>query len=139
VAEYAYDRFRRLAEQVAELEARAGKHTVADNLTAAAILLLDADIFTLGDLSRSRPVIARRARTARALRTRKFAVQQGIVAYLDAEERLGRVRSDADGEALALALVASVHHQLSGHRAGGSERDDQLRRVIEVLVHGVVA
>jgi hypothetical protein len=65
-------------------------------------------------------------------------LRRAFADYLAAEQRLGRVTPDADTDALATALIATIHHLLlllSHTRKADPRRE--LRRVINALVAGI--
>ena len=139
VTELVLDRFRQTAARAADLPARAGRRSVADNVTSAALVLFDSNLLTLISLVTIRPASLSNRASERRDEARGGALKRAFVDYLDAEKNLGRVIPDADTEALATALVATIHHLLLTH-----SRDDRdhvrrhLRRVIRALVAGII-
>jgi hypothetical protein len=63
-------------------------------------------------------------------------LRRAVAEYLEAEKRLGRVRPDADTDALATALIATVHHLLLLHGRKEDPRRD-LRRIVTELGAGI--
>jgi hypothetical protein len=82
-----------------------------------------------------------------ALRTRNAGpahVGTAVAAYLAAEQRLGRIRPDAEPPAAAaLLLGACLQHAFLGHFADQPADDDSVRRfatsLARTLADGVVA
>jgi AcrR family transcriptional regulator len=135
VAELVLDRFARTAALAAELPARAGRDTVTGNLMAVASVLLDSTGPAVSGLALTRPGAALRFRDAMAAGAPGFAaVQESVVAYLRAEQDTGRVAGDLDAEAVALALVGTVHHLLmTTWSLGGPDPREQIRHLIPAL------
>jgi hypothetical protein len=61
-------------------------------------------------------------------------LERSFAAYLDAEQRLGRIQSDVDVETLALILVGTLHHLFMTQRASGHHLPEQIRRIVETLL-----
>lgn len=113
VAELVLDRFARTAALAARLPGRAGRDTVVANLVEVTGTLLTSTGPTLSGLALSRPGAALRFRDAMAAGAPGFTtIQESFTEYLDAEQRAGRVAAGLDTEAVALALVGTVHHLL---------------------------
>ncbi|WP_329113435.1 TetR/AcrR family transcriptional regulator [Streptomyces sp. NBC_01465] len=138
VAELVLDRFARTARLAGELSARAGRATVADNLTGVALALLTSTSPKVAGLALARPGAADLVRRALESGAPGFAaVQDSVTGYLDAERQLGRLTEGADTASLALALVGTVHHLLMTSWAGSPDPRDQVERLI-VLLCGAV-
>lgn len=144
VAELVLDRFARTARQAAELPGRAGRDTVAGNLTTVGLALLAPAGPTLAGIAVTRPGAASAIREALEGGAPGFAsIQDSIKAYLDAERGLGRVREGLDSQSAALAFVGTVHHlRMTGWSATpdnapvtGTGRD-QVERLAVLLVGG---
>ncbi|PJN38030.1 TetR family transcriptional regulator [Streptomyces sp. CB02959] len=135
VAELCLDRFARTARQAAQLSERAGRDTVAANLGTVAGTLLDSAGPVISGLALTRPAAAERIRTALQEGAPGFdAMQEAIAAYLDAEQRLGRLADRTDTGAVALALVGTVHHLLMTGWAGAPDPRRQAERLVAMLV-----
>ncbi|MEU0087618.1 TetR/AcrR family transcriptional regulator [Streptomyces sp. NPDC006274] len=135
VAELVLDRFARTAALAAELPGRAGRDTVTGNLMAVASVLLDSTGPAVSALALTRPGAALRFRDAMVAGAPGFAaVQESVVAYLRAEQDTGRVAVDLDAEAVALALVGTVHHLLMTTWSSAAPHPrEQVRRLIPAL------
>lgn len=139
LAEFLIDRFRLAAENVAKLPAMAGQRTVAENLSSAALSLLESSVLSLTSLVTSgagRPLRERAAQALGAAVPEPFMLQQGFAAYLEEEKKLGRVRPDTDTKALALALVATVHHVLVARDRDAEDVRARVRGVVAALAEG---
>ncbi len=135
VAELVLNRFARTAHQVGELPGQAGHATVADNLATATFALLNSLDPTVIGLAMTRPAAALRIRQALEAGAPSFtAVQDAFCAYLDAEQRLGRLPDGTDSVSIALALVGTVHHLLMTSWATAPDPREQMKRVIALLV-----
>ncbi|MFJ3698195.1 TetR/AcrR family transcriptional regulator [Streptomyces sp. NPDC090052] len=135
VAELCLSRFARTAQEAGELPGRAGHATVTDNLTAAALALLTSlDPAVIG-VTMTRPATFLRVRQALAGGAPGFtAIQDAINAYLEAEQRLGRIADSTDTTSVALALVGTVHHLLMTSWSGTLDPQDQAKRLVALLV-----
>ncbi|NKQ26088.1 TetR/AcrR family transcriptional regulator [Streptomyces galbus] len=113
VAELVLDRFARSARQAAALEARVGHARVAENLQEVVVALLDSLHPAVVGLAMSRPAAASHTREGLQSGAPAFdAIQQHVTAYLQAEQRAGRIPADSDVATIALALVGTTHHLL---------------------------
>lgn len=134
VAELVLDRFARTARQAGKLPGRVGQDTVAENLLAITLALLSSAGPTITGLAVTRPVASLRVREALEAGAPGFAaIQDAIAAYLDAEQRLGRVSDGTDASSLALALVGTIHHLLMTGWAGAPVPREQAERVVALL------
>ncbi|WP_030776327.1 TetR/AcrR family transcriptional regulator [Streptomyces sp. NRRL S-920] len=135
VAELVLDRFARTATEAAKLPARAGRHTVADNLVDVALSLLNSLAPGVVGLAMASHATSRAIREALAAGAPGFtAIQDALTDYLDAELRLGRLADGADTAAMALALVGTVHHLLMTGWAGPPDPREQTERLVALLV-----
>lgn len=139
IAELLLDRFTRAAGQAAELPARAGQSTVADNLRTVALSLLSAPGPTVSGAVFARPAAVQLVREALRGGCPGFAaIQSAITAYLDAEQALGRVADGTDTEAVALALVGTVHHLLmTSGWSGAPDSTEQAEQLVAMLAGAV--
>ncbi|MFF9512197.1 TetR/AcrR family transcriptional regulator [Streptomyces sp. NPDC014724] len=135
VAELVLDRFARSARQAAELHERVGLATIAENLGAVALALLDSLDPTVAGLAMTRPATSLRIREALAAGAPGFAaIQDSITDYLDTEIRLGRLGASTDAASIALALVGTIHHLLMTSWDGTPDRREQAERLVALLV-----
>jgi len=129
------DRARRTAEQAWRLVPRAGTGTVAGNLADAAAAVLQSGAFAAATLVLSRPSLVTRLRQhAAGAPTPLDDIQEAFAAYLDAEQKLGRIVASADTETLALALTGTLHHIFLNGQAGTPGLAEQARRVAAALI-----
>jgi len=134
VAELVLDRFTRTAQQAEALPTRAGQGTVAENLGTVALALLDSSGPTIASLAMTRPAASARVRQALEAGAPGFgATQEAITAYLDAEQRLGRLIEGTDSTTVALAVVGTVHHLLMTGWAGAPDSREQVKRLVAML------
>jgi AcrR family transcriptional regulator len=132
LAAFAVDRARQAAETAERLPSRAGEGTVADNLTEAAMAIPTSNLPAIARLMASRPSLAPRVREALAQGAPGLdEIEDAFQAYLNAEKELGRIAAGVDTEALAVALVGTVHHVLLG--AGTTDPRPRLRRIVAAL------
>ncbi|GIJ07947.1 TetR/AcrR family transcriptional regulator [Micromonospora andamanensis] len=108
---YAVDRSFQIAAVAAGLPDRAGTGTVDANLSATLLATPMITMLAVTRLFAYRPTLVAAVEAVlgsggAALR----ALERAVVAYLDAEQRIGRLAAPADTEALALAAVGVLHH-----------------------------
>jgi AcrR family transcriptional regulator len=139
LAEFVRSCFTEALAGVAELASKAGQATVAENLNDTAAALFDSPVLAAHSIVLFRPsVAARMHQNAGREAPNLMKVALIFTAYLDAEKELGRVLSGVDSRAIALALVATVHHLLmTGHMKAPHARD-VVRRVVDVLLAGAL-
>lgn len=138
LAAFAIDRARLAARSAEELPSRAGEGTVASNLTEAAMALPASNLPAISSLMATRPSLAPQVRAALDAGAPGLdEIERSVTAYLDAEKDLGRIATDVDTEAYAVALVGTVHHLLHGYSPGDPDPRDRLGRVVAALVAGM--
>jgi hypothetical protein len=102
---------------------------------AIALALLAEAGPTIAGLAMARPAASLRVRQAWQADAPGFAaIQTSIADYLTAEQALRRLSTAADCDALALALIATVHHLLMTSWDGAPDPRPQVERVIAALV-----
>lgn len=138
VAELLLDRFARSARQAGALEVKVGEGTVAGNLQEVVLDLLEALPAAVVGLAMTRPAAASHTRKGFQSGAPAFdAIQHAFTAYLQAEQRGGRLAAGADTATIALALVGTVHHLLMTRVPGqGETAEATTRRLLAVLLGG---
>lgn len=135
VAELCLDRFARTATDAQRLSKLAGQGSVAANLRAVALALLDSGGPAIAGLAMTRPAAALRIREALEGQASGFtAIQEAVTDYLEAERRLGRVAATVDPFIVALALVGTAHHLLMTSWPGTPDPSAQMTRLVAALV-----
>ena len=66
-------------------------------------------------------------------------IERHFAAYLDAEQKLGRIGPGADTETLAFTLLGTVHHLVVTRQGGAPGLRQQVRRIVAALVTGMDA
>ncbi|MEV6406077.1 TetR/AcrR family transcriptional regulator [Streptomyces bobili] len=134
VAELVLDRFARSARQAEALHSKVGQATVAGNLQEVALCLMDSLPPAVVGLAMTRPAAALHTREGFQSGAPAFdAIQRACTAYLQAEQRAGRLPARADADAIALALVGTTHHLLMT-RSRGEDTGATMERLLAVLV-----
>ncbi|WP_030017133.1 TetR/AcrR family transcriptional regulator [Streptomyces monomycini] len=137
VAELCLDRFARTATKARALSERVGQDTVAANLEAVALALLDSGGPAISGLAMTRPAATARIREALAAGAPGFeSIQDAIVDYLVAEQGLGRVPAAVDPPTVALAVVGATHHLLMTGWPGAPDPRLSVTRLVGALVKG---
>ncbi|MEU6948975.1 TetR/AcrR family transcriptional regulator [Streptomyces sp. NPDC046316] len=140
VAQLVLDRFRRVAEEVAPLPGRAGEGAVLENLTEAALALLGSHGAVIAAVALSRRGVTERVEEAWAGGAPgPTAVENALAAYLEEEQRRGRVGSAVDCPMLALAVTGTVHHLLMTGGARPGDDRQLVRRLVGALAGGATA
>ncbi|MFI5685491.1 TetR/AcrR family transcriptional regulator [Streptomyces sp. NPDC051636] len=135
VAELCLDRFARTAAKAQALSGLVGQGSVAANLDAVVLALLDSGGPAIAGLAMTRPAAALRIREALAAGAPGFtAIQEAITGYLEAEHRLDRVPDTVDPPVAALAIVGTAHHLLMTSWPGTPDPRTQLTRLVAALV-----
>nr|WP_258308923.1 TetR/AcrR family transcriptional regulator [Streptomyces sp. NWU339] len=135
VAQLVLDRFERIAAEVRSLPGRAGEGDVRENLISAALTLLGTSGPAIAAAAVSRQAVAERVRRAWATGAPgPGAVEEAMARYVEGEQRLGRIPTDADGAMLALALAGTVHHLLMHGSPQPGENARLVRRLVTALV-----
>ncbi|MER7466156.1 TetR family transcriptional regulator [Streptomyces sp. NPDC097981] len=136
VAHLVLRRFRLLAAAAEALPAQAGLRTVAENMTAGALALLDAHGPAFAALALARPAASARIQEAwRQGEPGLDSIEASFAAYLRAEQHLGRLPETEDCGALALAVVATAHHLLMTARPGAADPRERLRGLVAALAN----
>ncbi|MFK8907809.1 TetR/AcrR family transcriptional regulator [Streptomyces sp. YS-3] len=137
VAELCLDRFARTAARAEALAGLVGERTVAENLGAVALALLDSGGPAVAAAAMTRPAAALRVREALEAGAPGFAAIEGSIArYLVTERRRGRVAATVDPEAAALAVVGAAHHLLMTSQPGTADPRARMTRLVAALVGG---
>jgi AcrR family transcriptional regulator len=132
--EYAVDRIRAVAAGAEHLEALAGQRTVTANLTEAAMTLFGPTTLAVSGLIMARPSLLGRLNDALSSGSDPLSViEAAIASYLDAEQKLRRIKASVDTKTLALALVGSVHHLFFTQPGQPLERT-AVRRIVAALL-----
>jgi AcrR family transcriptional regulator len=131
------DRAQTAAKGLQDLSARAGTATVVDNLMAAIETLFAGNLLALTGLVLARPSLVPRLSEALGEGTLELdAGERVFAAYLEAEQRLGRVAPEADTGSLALALVGAAHQLLLTRGPHAPDLRERMRRVTRALMDG---
>ena len=139
LAEFVASRLAAIAETAASMPSRAGQGTVAANLTDAILALFGADALALMNLVAARPGLQPAAEHAATSGGGIGDVEGHFAAYLDAEEKLGRIAPGTDTQALAFTLIGAVHHLVITSPAGLPDLPERVRRIVAALIAGMGA
>jgi AcrR family transcriptional regulator len=138
LAELMIERFRRIAEQVAKLPARAGEGTVDGNLADAVVSIFQAHAAPMISLAMARPTLMHRLQHSAAAWSPSLQhIEATFATYLQAEQQLGRLSPAADTATLALAIIGTVHHLFLTHRADPADLSGGVHRLVAALLAGV--
>ena len=138
LAELVLDRIDRLEDQAARLRNCAGKGTVADNLTAALMIVFESVAVAIVALLIFRDDLRARLRQVRPAGVPLASEATAMIAsYLAIERELGRIVADADIETLAPTLIGAGH-LLFADRNGAPPETETVRRVVNTVIGGVL-
>lgn len=138
LAEFAASRLAAIADSAAALPSRAGQGSVAANLSDAVVALFGAEALALMNLVAARPELGPALQHAASGATRGIGdVESHFAAYLDAEEKLGRIAPGADTQALAFTLIGAVHHLVITNPASLPDLPQRIRRIVAALIAGM--
>ena len=138
LAELVLDRIDRLEDQAARLRNCAGKGTVADNLTAALMIVFESVAVAIVALLIFRDDLRARLRQFRPAGVPLASEATAMIAsYLAIERELGRIVADADIETLAPTLIGAGH-LLFADRNGAPPETETVRRVVNTIIGGVL-
>lgn len=138
-------RLEAIAGGAAALAGRAGHGSVTGNLTEATVALFGPGAQALMSLVAAKPELSPAldhdvggAGGAGGLGD----IERHFAAYLDAEQKLGRIGPAADTEALAFTLLGTAHHLIITRRGDAPDlkRPDlkqQVQRIVAALVAGM--
>jgi len=137
LAEFAADRLQAIADSAAGLPSRAGHGTITGNLTDATLALFGSSALALMNLVAARPALGTALEHVSTAGSGLGDVEKHFAAYLEAEQKLGRIAADTDTDTLAFALLGSVHHLMMTNQAGLSDLPQRVRRIVEALAAGM--
>jgi AcrR family transcriptional regulator len=138
LAELMIERFRRIAEEVAKLPARAGEGTVDGNLADAVVSVFQAHAAPMISLAVARPTLMHRLQHSAAAWSPSLQhIEATFATYLQAEQQLGRLSPAADTATLALAIIGTVHHLFLTHRVDPADLSGGVHRLVAALLAGL--
>ena len=139
LASFVATRLQAIADGAAALPGRAGQGRVTGNLTDAAVAVFGENAQALMSLVVTNPqlgpVLEHNADSAGGLGD----IERHFAAYLDAEQKLGRIGPGADTEALAFTLLGTTHHLVLTRRGDAPDLRSQVRWIVAALVAGMDA
>ena len=138
LAEFAGSRLTALTEAAAALPSRAGRGSVADNLTDATLALFGHSALALMNLVAARPGLRPAVEHAAAPVGGGIGdVEHHFATYLDAEKGLGRIAPGTDTQAFAFTLIGAVHHLVLTSPAGLPDLPERVGRIVAALTAGL--
>jgi AcrR family transcriptional regulator len=139
LAAFVASRLQAIADGATALPGRAGRGTVAGNLTEATVAVFGPDAQALMSLVAARPELGAALEHADDRAGGLGDIERYFAAYLDAEQKLGRVGSGADTETFAFTLLGTVHHLVITRRVDAAGLRQQVRRIVAALASGLDA
>jgi AcrR family transcriptional regulator len=138
LAAFAGIRFAAIAGTAASLPSRAGKSSVAANLTDAVVALFGANALALMSLVAARPELGPAVEHSSAAGSGGIGDVEGhFAAYLDAEKQADRIDPGTDTQALAFTLIGAVHHLVITNPGGIPDLTARVRRIVAALLAGI--
>ena len=138
LAQFVLDRKDRMDPEAAALLESAGTCTVVGNLAGALTAVFDSVAMAIVPLITFRDEL--RARLRRAWPAGVPLLTEAVVmvgSYLAAERDLGRIRADADIDALAPMLIGAAHLLFADRKSARPDAAD-VRKVVSAAVAGAV-
>jgi len=138
LAELVLDRVDRMDPQMMALLESAGTGTVADNLTGALTALFGSIAVAIVSLITFRDEL--RARLRQTWPAGVPVLTEAVVmigSYLTAERAWGRIREDADIDALAPTLIGAAHLLFADRTAPPPDAAD-VRKVVSAVIAGAI-
>jgi AcrR family transcriptional regulator len=139
LASFVASRLGVIADGAAALPGRAGKGTVTGNLTEATVAVFGISAQALMSLVAAKPELGQALEHATGRTGGLGDIERHFAAYLDAEQRLGRIGPGADTETLAFTLLGTVHHLVTTRRVDAPGLGRRVRRIVTALVAGMDA
>jgi AcrR family transcriptional regulator len=139
LASFVASRLQAIAAGAAALPARAGQGSVTGNLTEATVAVFGASAQALMSLVATKPELGPALEHDAGRAGGLGDIERHFAAYLDAEQKLGRVGPGADTETLAFTLLGTVHHLIITGRSGEPGLRQQVGRIVAALVTGMNA
>jgi AcrR family transcriptional regulator len=137
LAAFVAGRLEAIADGTAALPDRAGHGTVTGNLTDAAVAVFGISAQALMSLVAAKPELGPAMEHATGRPGGLGDIEQHFAAYLNAEQKLGRIGPAADTETLAFTLLGTVHHLILTRPADAPDLGQQVRRIVAALVVGM--
>lgn len=136
LADLVLERSARIHGQAADLLARAGTGTVAENLTAALTDLFESVAVAIVSLVTSRDSLRARLRESMPTGVPMLTEATAMIAsYLTAERELGRLTATSDIDALAPTLIGTTH-MLFADRTGTPPEPAAVHRAVATVIAG---
>lgn len=139
LAAFVASRLHGITDGATALPGRAGHGTVAGNLTEATVAVFGTNAQALMSLVAAKPELGAALEHATGRAGGLGDIEQQFAAYLDAEQKLGRVGPGADTETLAFTLLGTVHHLVITRRMDAPGLQQQVRRIVAALIAGMDA
>ncbi|MFF4037031.1 TetR/AcrR family transcriptional regulator [Streptomyces sp. NPDC001816] len=134
LAELVTDRIDRIRTQTRSLQAAAGTSTVADNLTQALTDLFGSVAVAIVSLITARDELRTRLHQAGSSGVPVLTEATAMIAsYLGAEQKKGRIASDADIDTIALTLIGTSHLLFAGRR-GEAPETGEVRKIVTSVI-----
>ena len=139
LAAFVASRLEGIADGAAALPGRAGHGTINDNLTEATVAVFGPGAQALMSLVAAKPELGAALEHATGRPGGLGDIERYFAAYLDAEQKLGRIGPGADTETLAFTLLGTVHHLVITRQADAPGFEQRVWRIVAALVAGMGA
>jgi len=124
---------------VAGLPDRAGRGTVTGNLGEALLTLLGpgSHVPLITAIMTSRPSLVHRLHQVLDAASALGEIEASLAAYIEAEQRLGRLAPSAGPAVEAAILIGAVHHLVFTGRSASAEFPEQVRQMVTAVITGM--
>jgi AcrR family transcriptional regulator len=139
LAELTAARVRLAVGSVSGLADRAGHGTVTDNLSEALLALLGpgSHVPVISGIVTFRPSLMQRLHQILDAASAFGEIEASLAAYIEAEQRLGRLSPSADPGTEAVILWGAAHHLVFTRRSAAAEFPEQVRKIVTAVITGM--
>jgi AcrR family transcriptional regulator len=139
LAEFTAARVRSAVASVSGLPDRAGRGTVTGNLGEALIVLFGpgSHMPVITAIVTSRPSLMHRLHQVLDATSAFGQIEASLAAYIEAEQRLGRLAPSADPAAEAAILLGAAHNLVFTGRWTTAEFPEQARQIVTAVITGM--
>ncbi len=139
LAEFTATRVRSAMASVSGLPDRAGRGTVAGNLGEALVALFGpgSHVPLIIAIVTSRPSLMHRLHQVLDAPSAFGETEASLAAYIEAEQRLGRLAPSADPAVEAAILLGAVHQLVLTGRSATAEFPEHVRQMVTAVITGM--
>ena len=139
LAEFTATRVRTAVASVSSLPGQAGRGTVAGNLSEALLALFGpgSHVPVITGIVTSRPSLIPRLHQALEDTSAFSAIEGSLAAYIEAEQRLGRLAPSATPATEAAILLGAVHHLVFTGQSAAPAFPVRVQEIVTAVIGGM--